>query len=114
MQRLVERGDDRSFDGLFAHTDRRAGKVALLHRTISDNNHFVKQFLVFFESDRNRRLVTNLNFFRHIANVRYDQHVARLCVKQELSVKISGNTRRCPFDLDTRTNDWPHGIGDDT
>ena len=46
LQRLVERGDDRTFHLRFVHRDRCTGKVRLLHRSVADYNNFFEQLIV--------------------------------------------------------------------
>ena len=68
LEGLVDVGNDGTLDGVFLHGDGGAGKVALFHGTVTDDDDLVEQFGIFKQQDVDDGLVADHDFLLLVAD----------------------------------------------
>ena len=114
LQRLVQVGDDGAFKLVFAHGNRCAGEVALLHRTVAHHDHLVQHLAVFFQRDVQSRLVRHLYLLADIAYKGYHEGSSRFYVQGEVTVDVGNHAVRGALLQYVGTDDRSHRIADGT
>ena len=91
---------------LFANVDHRACDVALLLRTITDDDHLVEQLTVFLQRDVDSRLAGHGHGLRRIADIRNDQtSIAGNPLNGVVTIEVGNGSVGSTFHHDAGTDD---------